>query len=153
MKPNVSMCMGMLFTALSGYLFWESLKLSYYNALGPGPGLFPRWLSAALFILSLLYTFQSVRGGRSDGAEALPRGRSLANVAAVVACAAASLLLMARIGFLATGALVLFVLLTRSYTWRRSLLIGVFASALINVVFHDWLNVPLPTGEIWGWMR
>ncbi|HZG85361.1 tripartite tricarboxylate transporter TctB family protein [Paenibacillus sp.] len=153
MKWNVGMWLGMLFAALSGFLFWESWKLPYYGALGPGPGLFPRWLSAAFLSLSLLYLFQTSRGTRSDDAEALPRGRNLANVAAVVACAVASLPLMAGIGFFATGALLLFLLLTRSYAWRRSLLIALVSSLLIHVVFQQWLDVPLPAGEIWEWKR
>ncbi|MDF2958331.1 MAG: hypothetical protein K0S39_66 [Paenibacillus sp.] len=152
MFNKVGVGVGGFFLILSGVLFWQSFSFDYYSDLGPGPALFPRWLSAALMLLSLLYMAGSLRGRQVRWSEVLPKGKDLRNVVMVLASVLLFMLLLDPAGFIVAGSLMLMVLLIRSYSWYKAAAISVGTTVLLYVAFSMGLDVPLPAGDIWNWM-
>jgi putative tricarboxylic transport membrane protein len=148
----MGLCLGFLFLTVSGILFWQSLSLTYSSDLGPGPGLFPRWLSAALMLLSLLYIAGSVRGERIMWSEVMPKGKDLRNVGMVLVAVLIFILLLSPLGFIMSGSIMLVILLIRSYKWYWTCAIAVGTSLFLYFVFSTGLDVPLPTGDLWEWI-
>jgi hypothetical protein len=135
----------------SGVLFWQSLSLNYYTELGPGPGLFPRWLSVALMLLSVLYIIESLRK-RIVWSEVMPRGKDLFNVSMVLIAVLIFMLLLNWVGFIISGSVMLMILLVRSYKWYWASTIAIGTSMILYFAFSNGLDVPLPTGDLWDWM-
>jgi putative tricarboxylic transport membrane protein len=152
MIKNVGVWLGSLFLIGSGIMFWKSLSLSYYSDLGPGPGLFPRWLTIALMALSVLYIIGSLRGEKILWPKVMPKGRDLGNVGLVLVAVVLFIALFETAGFIISGTLMLVILLARSYKWYLALLISAAASVLLFVAFSYGLDVPLPGGTISDWI-
>ncbi len=129
-----------------------SLGYSLTDALGPGPGFFPFWLSAIGIVLSLAMLVQLARGGIvSDGAVALLAGRQIAlQAGAVLAALTVAAVLLEPLGFRLTMlpfiAGLLLVLGARSLL--AVVLCAVAGSFGVFHVFYHWLKVPLPIGVL-----
>jgi putative tricarboxylic transport membrane protein len=131
-----------------------SLGYSLTDALGPGPGFFPFWLSLIGAVLSAAMLAQVTLAGTDEGIEggaislAPDRRVALQAVGVLVALTAAAALLEPlgyRLTMLPFIAGLLFILGARS-----SLAIALTALAGSFGVFHvfyHWLKVPLPIGE------
>ena len=138
---------GML--VLFAFFAYESLQLSLRDALGPGPGFFPFWLSVIGAVLSLALLGQ-LKLGRADlGSEKLTfdrvGGRSvvLVVVGLIASCALLDLAGF-RITMLLFNAYILVALGVRNW-----IVVAVFAGAGsfgVYHVFYDLLKVPLPEG-------
>ncbi|NOU94647.1 tripartite tricarboxylate transporter TctB family protein [Paenibacillus sp. LMG 31456] len=152
MFNKVGVGLGSLFLIVSGIIFWQSFSFDYYSDLGPGPGLFPRWLSASLMVLSVLYIASSLRGLQVRWGEVLPKGRDLLNVIMVLVAVVLFMVLLDQVGFIVAGSVMLMLLLMRSYAWYMAAVIAVGTSAVLYVAFSMGLDVPLPTGDLWDWM-
>ncbi|AFC30963.1 hypothetical protein PM3016_4187 [Paenibacillus mucilaginosus 3016] len=148
---NLGFMLSLLFTAGSGILFLQSWELDYYTELGPGPGLFPRWLSGALLVVSVLYMIGSLRQPVLWSA-VMPQGRDLRSVAMVLASAALFVALLSMAGFVLAGGVTMTLLLARSYPWLRASAIALSVNVLIYYAFSGWLDVPLPSGQLWEWV-
>ena len=126
-----------------------SLGYSLFDALGPGPGFFPFWLSLLGAGLSAAILLQVTRAAPGGEAVAILPGRCAALQAALVIVAlvvAAALLepLGFRLTMLPFIAGLLLALGARSAA-------GVSLTALAGSfgvfhVFYHWLKVPLPIG-------
>jgi putative tricarboxylic transport membrane protein len=130
--------------ALFAFFAVESLRLSLRDALGPGPGFFPFWLSVAGGVLGLLLLVQ-LHWGRVDiESETLKfelRGVSLVLAGLIVATA-----LLELLGFRVVMLLLLVYLLI-ALGVRNWLAIALFAAAGSFGVYHVFsglLKVPLP---------
>lgn len=137
--------------ALFGFALVLSLEYSLSDALGPGPGFFPFWLSAVGLALCAVVVVQAFRSnGESDAASILP-GRAaawrLGRVAIALAAAAA---LLEPLGFRLT--MLLFVTgLLLALGARSPVAVGltaVLGSFGVFHVFYYWLKVPLPIGAL-----
>ena len=127
----------------------HSLALSPRDALGPGPGFFPFWLSLIGAVLACILFFQ-VRRWPDAGDVVMParaaRGRIGAVFVALVVATALMDPLGFRLTFLAFNAYVLVALGV-----RNALVITLFAVTGSFGVFHvfdRWLKVPLPVGVL-----
>ena len=136
---------------LGAFLLRGALDLHYFTSIGPGPGFFPVWLAGILCALAVLM-FLAATFGQTEPAPAdlFPGTGGLARVGAIVVALAGTALLLDRIGFAATMLVMnLFVLLTlgrhRPVTVLAVSIIGSFG---IGYVFTEWLDVPLPAGEL-----
>jgi putative tricarboxylic transport membrane protein len=130
--------------ALFAFFAVESLRLSLRDALGPGPGFFPFWLSVAGGVLGLLLLVQ-LHWGRVDiESETLKfelRGVFLVLAGLIVATA-----LLELLGFRVVM-LALLVYLLIALGVRNWLAIALFAAAGSFGVYHVFsglLKVPLP---------
>ena len=75
--------MGCVILLFSGSIFVQTFSLDYFSEFTPGPGLFPRWLSATLFIVTSLYIFSTFRKEFVDITKIFPRGYELRKVISV----------------------------------------------------------------------
>jgi len=126
---------------LFAFFGYESLRLSLRDALGPGPGFFPFWLSvigAALAVLLL------VQLRRQPAAETLTfELRPVALVLAGLIVASAALEAVGfRIAMLVLLPYLLIVLGTRN--WLAIALFSLAGSFGVYHVFSGFLKVPLP---------
>ena len=122
----------------------ESLHLSLRDALGPGPGFFPFWLSVAGGVLGLILLGQIARGSFAFETHALKF--ELRPVALVLAGLVVATALLEAVGFRLVM-LVLLPYLLLVLGARNWLAIGLFALAGSFGVYHLFsglLKVPLP---------
>jgi putative tricarboxylic transport membrane protein len=123
-----------------------------------GPALFPGLLAICLAVCGLLLIGKGF-ASRKDGGErahwALLDGwtrsrRHVIAFIAVVGVNVAYILLVARIGFLVTGAAYLLILFTVfGARLRTALPLAVAVTLVIHYVFYKLLKVPLP----WGFLE
>jgi putative tricarboxylic transport membrane protein len=130
-----------------GFFAFESLQLSLRDALGPGPGFFPFWLSVLGGVLALILLAQLHwgRAGIDPGALKFERSgvRGVVSVLAGLVLAAA---LLEHLGF-RVAMLLLLVYLLLVLGVRNWLAIALFALAGSFGVYHVFfglLRVPLP---------
>jgi putative tricarboxylic transport membrane protein len=131
-----------------------SLGYSLTDALGPGPGFFPFWLSLIGALLSAAILLQVTRApvspdtGSSEPSMVTDRQVALQAIGVLVALAAAALLLEPlgyRLTMLPFIAGLLVILGARSpIAIAVTALAGSFG---VFHVFYHWLKVPLPIGE------
>jgi putative tricarboxylic transport membrane protein len=132
---------------LFAFFAYESLRLSLRDALGPGPGFFPFWLSVAGGVLGLLLLLQ-LHWGRVDiESETLKFDRAgLRGVSLVLAGLIVATALLELLGFRVVM-LALLVYLLIALGVRNWLAIALFAAAGSFGVYHVFsglLKVPLP---------
>jgi putative tricarboxylic transport membrane protein len=129
-----------------------SLGYSLTDALGPGPGFFPFWLSLIGIILTGAILVQLARGTQfADAAEPiLPDREAALQAAAVLIALALAATLLEPLGFRLT--MLPFIAGLLLALGARSLVaIGLTAIAGSFGVFHVfyyWLKVPLPIGAL-----
>jgi putative tricarboxylic transport membrane protein len=127
-----------------------SLGYSLTDALGPGPGFFPFWLSLIGAILSAVILLQVTLARSADGGAvrlAPDREVALRAIGVLVALTAAAILfepLGYRLTTLPFIVGVLLVLGARS--WIAITLTALAGSFGVFHVFYHWLKVPLPIG-------
>jgi putative tricarboxylic transport membrane protein len=128
-----------------------SLGYSLTDALGPGPGFFPFWLSLIGAVLSAVILLQVTLAKEADVGAVnleLDRGTALQAIGVLVALTAAAILfepLGYRLTMLPFIVCILLVLGARS--WIAIALTALAGSFGVFHVFYHWLRVPLPIGE------
>jgi hypothetical protein len=131
-------------------IFWQALSLKYYTKFGPGPGMFPLWLSGLFIVVSLVYIWQSIKKEVILFAEILPQGKALGNILAVLGSLILFMVLVNFTGFIIASSVLLFIVLTREYKWYLGLGISVSASILLFLLFQKVFSIPLPV-NVFGW--
>jgi putative tricarboxylic transport membrane protein len=129
---------------LFAFFAYESLRLSLRDALGPGPGFFPFWLSVAGGVLGLLLLIQ-LHWGRLDVESEILKFE-LRGVAMVLAGLIVTTALLEVLGF-RIAMLLLLVYLLVALGARNWIAVGVFAlvgSFGVYHVFSGLLKVQLP---------
>jgi putative tricarboxylic transport membrane protein len=127
-----------------------SLGYSLTDALGPGPGFFPFWLSLIGALLTVAIFAQATWGSLASDAAAriLPERRAGLQGAAVLIALALAAAGFERLGFRLTMLPFIAVLLV--LLGARSLLAialtAIAGSFGVFHVFYYWLKVPLPLG-------
>jgi putative tricarboxylic transport membrane protein len=126
------------------FFAFESLRLSLRDALGPGPGFFPFWLSVVGGVLAVVLLVQVGRGLADFETDALKF--ELRPVALVLGGLVVATALLEVLGF-RIAMLVLLVYLLLALGVRNWIAIAVFALAGSFGVFHVFtalLKVQLP---------
>jgi putative tricarboxylic transport membrane protein len=139
-------CVGLLAVFIAAIV--TSLDYSLFDALGPGPGFFPFWLSMVGVVLTIGILIEDARTVSAAEGTILPRGAAAWQAAAVLLALAATAVLLEPLGFrvtmlLFTGALLL-VLGARSIATVA--LVSIAGSFGVFHLFYHWLKVPLPVG-------
>jgi len=147
---NAGVWSGILMFSLGCCFFWMSLGLTYSSAIGPGPGLFPLWLSGILIVVSLLYIWESTTKDIILLKDLLPRGRELNNIIAILISLIVFLMIVNFTGFIIAGTILMSMLLLREYKWYWGLGISFATSLATFLLFQILLDVPLPV-NIFGW--
>jgi putative tricarboxylic transport membrane protein len=127
-----------------------SLDYSLTDALGPGPGFFPFWLSLIGAALAVALLIQDARSPHDATPGILPDRLAILQGAGVLVALTLAAALLEPLGFRLTMSLFIVALLlalgARSPT--AILLTAAAGSFGIFHVFYDWLKVPLPIGAL-----
>ena len=129
-----------------------SLDYSLSDALGPGPGFFPFWLSVIGAALTIAMLVEIARGrmlvDAAVGILPTPAAAAIKAMSTLPACNAAAALepVGFRLTMLAFIAVLLPMLGARS--WIAIALCAVGGSFGVFHVFFYWLKVPLPIGVL-----
>lgn len=149
-RLNAGVWAGIFLLAFALVFFALSLSLKYYTKFGPGPGLFPVWLSGALIITSLVYIWQSFKKQGVSWADVLPKGREMGNVLSVLGSVLLFMIIVNVTGFVIASTVLLFILLRREYKWHLGLGISAGVSVLLFLIFKSYFAIPLPVNGF-GW--
>jgi putative tricarboxylic transport membrane protein len=124
-------------------------SLGVVGPTGPDSGFFP--LIAALIILAAGFVLFLRPGARATAPD-LPRGPALGRIAGVIAGLAVMAVGMPYLGFAATGALTMLILLrtVERTNWLGAVALAVTSSAFVVWLFGHALGMVLPRGP-WGW--
>jgi putative tricarboxylic transport membrane protein len=143
MKRGWQAAVAVLLVVFAFFAF-ESLRLSLRDALGPGPGFFPFWLSVAGGALALVLLGQVAKGAVDFETQALKfELRPVALVLAGLALATALLEVFGfRIAMLLMLPYLLIVLGMRN--WVSIVLFTLAGSFGVYHLFSGLLKVPLP---------
>jgi putative tricarboxylic transport membrane protein len=145
-KVNAGVWAGLVVLALALVFFVTSLPYDYTSEYGPGPALFPRWISGLLIVLAALYIGASWKAGHAP--HEMPGAKEARNILFIVISMALFVLLLPILGFNACGTLFLFALLFRSYKWYASLAISAGVTAGLYALFAVLLDVRLPLNAL-----
>lgn len=142
---------GLAFLALALFLGWHATRLSYYSALGPGPGFFPIWLCGILAALSLVVLVGATRPTTQSPGRFWPDREAWTPLLAVIAGLVFVVLTIRTLGYTLTM-LIFYLWLVVMLGSRNLLIIG--AVTLIGAlgteaVFSRFLKQALPAGTLW----
>ncbi|MFY0545891.1 tripartite tricarboxylate transporter TctB family protein [Brevibacillus sp. H7] len=149
LKKNASTWAGMFFLGIAILFFMESLHYEYIGQFGPGPAMFPVWLSAILGVLSLLYIAESFRNPLPF-LDFLPAKEGRRNIVNIIGLLAFLICIISFTGFVIASTIFLFVLFNGEYKWYTSLGMAFCISICLFVLFDVLLQIPLPV-NILGW--
>ena len=130
---------------------WQSIQLSLFDRLGPGPGFFPFWLSLIGAVLAVVVLAQVTLGGvEGEGEPILPRGIPALRVLAILVALCIVAAVMTWLGFRVT-----MLLFAAGLLWalgeRRWWAIAIYAlvgSFGLYYIFNNKLDVVLPIGVL-----
>lgn len=141
------------FVAAGALIFAGTLNYPTLEGGQPGPSLFPRILGGLMAVFGGLVSVQGLRArDASEDVEwlRLHRNPAFINALVVLVGVAAYILLVEKIGFLVTGALLLFVVMWRlDVPLFKALIVAIVFNALVHFLFAKIMRVPLPTGILW----
>lgn len=127
-----------------------ALDYSLTDALGPGPGFFPFWLSLIGVALTVVLLIQNGRSRDIVAVRILPNRQAALQAGAVLGALVVAAALLEPLGFRLTMLLfiagLLLVLGARSPS--AILLTALAGSFGVFHVFFYWLKVPLPIGAL-----
>jgi putative tricarboxylic transport membrane protein len=147
---NAGVWAGLALLAYSAVLFQQSLLLDYYNPYGPGPGFLPRWLSALLLIVAVLYIRDSIKAEVIKLVELLPLGDARLDILLMLTGLCLFALLVEDIGFVLAGTQLVFLMTVRKFKWYYALPTAAAIAVLLLIAFQTLLGVSLPVNDF-GW--
>lgn len=148
---NYGVWVGFFLFLFSVFMVREALKYPYYGEYGPGPGLFPLWLSGLMGVFSILFMLDSLRKNNVISfSDVFPKGETLASVVKVVLSIFLFILMAPFLGYILSSVIVLLILLMPAFKWTTSLSTAASVTIVLYVVFNTILDIPLPTNML-GW--
>lgn len=151
-KLQVNTVFSGIFLIASVVYFCEAMKLDYTTGqYAPGPGFIPRWVGAAMILLSALSLIQSFKEESISLAELLPKDKSCRiNLYVCWGGLLFFVLCVKRLGFLPTSFVMLTALFSRGTSWKKAILVGAIVTVCCFVIFKILLQVQIPTNKF-GW--
>jgi putative tricarboxylic transport membrane protein len=127
-----------------------SLDYSLTDALGPGPGFFPFWLSLIGAVLTVALLVQSARHPDPTDADILPTRQAALQASALLLALIAAAALFEPLGFRLTMlAFIAGLLLALGARSPSAIVLTALAGSFgVFHVFYYWLKVPLPIGAL-----
>jgi putative tricarboxylic transport membrane protein len=129
-----------------------SLGYSLTDALGPGPGFFPFWLSllGALLSAAILVQVTLARSEEDIAASGAPNRQLVLQAVGVLIALTAAAVLFERLGYRLTMLpfIVAMLLILGGRSPIAIALTALTGSFGVFHVFYHWLKVPLPIGEL-----
>lgn len=142
----------LLIIGVAAFFAWESARLPYYTAVGPGAGFFPLWLAIGLGALSLFVLLNSFRVPDEVVIEEFYPGRAgVFRIAATIASLGLYVAVLDMVGFRITTFVFCMALL--HIYGRPKIWVAPLVSLAVSLGVHhglvSWLQVYLPPGP-WG---
>jgi putative tricarboxylic transport membrane protein len=127
-----------------------SLDYSLTDALGPGPGFFPFWLSVIGAVLTVAILIQDARSRDLDPSSLLPNRQAILQGGGVLVALTLAAALLEPLGFRLTMLLFIASLLLALGARSPTAIVLTAAAGSFGVfhVFYYWLKVPLPIGAL-----
>ena len=139
---------GLGVAALGGVYLALAMQLPMHTLNGPGAGVFPVLVAAALLITGLLAAWRPETATAPDANADAPG--SLLAVGIVFAALVAFCLLLQRAGYVAAGVLLMAAVLKAfKARWSTALIIPAVSVTATYVVFVELLGLTLPRGSWW----
>ncbi len=144
---------GGIFAALGVFIWALTFQFPVLEDGHPGPSLFPRVLGTLFFIFGFMVVFNGWKSRRTPE-ESPPESElplNYFNPIVVILLIAAFIALASKLGFILSGAAILFVLMMklRVPLLKRSI-VSVALVCIVFFIFSKVLRVPLPIGLL-GW--
>jgi putative tricarboxylic transport membrane protein len=141
--------LGLLFMALAAAVFAYTFTFPAMPGQNVGPSMFPRVISAGIFVCGLVMAVSGWRSGRKlvEVDPALREPRQLLSFALVPLAIVFYIVAAPRLGFLPVAAIIVAVLALwmGSRVWV-ALLTGVVSAFVIHWFFASVMRIPLPRG-------
>jgi putative tricarboxylic transport membrane protein len=147
-KINADTWAGVLLFLFGALIFVQSLSYSYSSMLGPGPGMFPLWISGILILFSIILIVASIKKDDGIDTQILPKGDDLRKILKILSSLVGFTLLIPFVGFTVAGSIFLFILLAGEYKWYTNGMISIGVTFLLFWVFNGLLKVPLPVNYL-----
>jgi putative tricarboxylic transport membrane protein len=133
----------------AAFVAYESVRLKFYTAMGPGPGFFPLWLSILFGVLAVLMFCQAAFGQSDPMPANFFASRSgYGRIGAILVALIGTVVLLNPLGFRLTA--LAFYLFLLNILSRHNLIISVLAALAgsfgVYHVFANILMLPLPVG-------
>lgn len=149
--------MGVIIIGLSIFVMVVARSYPALPGVPYGPGVFPTIIAGCMLLGGVILVFQGVRRLRETGWFALDPWAKVPRTYVTLGLIFSALLFYIffseRLGFLFTSVLILFPLLLWTRGRERivsSLMISIFFSLVIYLVFVKFMRVPLPGGMMQG---
>ena len=138
-----------LFIGITVTIF--SSKYSMGTLTDPGPGALPFGLGLVFILLSILLLLRSRRMNEVDRNGRLSFGSRYRRVFWVVLLLIGVTFWLESLGYLLAVFLLIAgaMLIMEPQRWGSALVVGVTSALVSYLLFHVWLNVPLPLGLIY----
>jgi putative tricarboxylic transport membrane protein len=143
-NQNAQTWAGVIILLFGVLILIQSFFYSYSSSLGPGPGMFPLWLSGSLILLSIMHIVRSIKKEGGNLTRILPKGNDLRKLLKILSALVGFALLLPVVGFTVAGSIFLFILLSGEYKWYSNAMISIGVTALLFWLFKGLLSVPLP---------
>ena len=140
---------GVVFLLLAAFIAWESLQLTFYTRLGPGPGFFSFWLALVLGTMAVLMILQATFRRPDPMPAGFFAGRTgYLKMGAIVLALAVTTALLNVLGFRLTmfGVSTFLLYALGRPSLIMTLLVSVGGSFGVFYLFDRGLRVQLPTG-------
>ena len=141
------------FVAAGALIIAGTLNYPSLDGGAPGPSLFPRILGGLMVAFGGLVGLKGLRtGDTSQEVEwlRLHKSTGFVNALFVLVGVLAYILLVEKLGFLTTGALLLFVIMWRlNVSPVKALIVAVVFNTIVHFLFAKIMRVPLPLGLVW----
>ncbi len=144
---------GGIFAILGVFIWALTFQFPVLEDGHPGPSLFPRVLGTLFIIFGLMVVFN---GWRSRRAPAEPPAENelplnYFNPILVIILIAAFIILAHKLGFIISGAAILFLLMMKlRVPLLKTSIVSVVLACVVFFIFSKVLRVPLPIGLL-GW--
>ncbi|MDM5340442.1 tripartite tricarboxylate transporter TctB family protein [Fictibacillus enclensis] len=147
---NLNVWVGIFLLLFAGLIFYFALSYDYYSNIGPGPGLFPIWLSGLLLILSIMYIVSAFKKDEIRFSDVFPKGAQRNKILRILGSILLFILISPYAGFTLSGTVVLCILFIGEMKWYTAVGTSVITTVVVFLIFNTFLGVPLPMNAF-GW--
>lgn len=146
---NLGVLLSLLALALGLFIFIGALRMNYWSGYGPGEGFVSVWASACLIFFSVASAISSAKVPGVAFRDVFPKEKKERKNLLVAGIGLVLFLLAVKfLGFFAGSTVLLILLFSRGFSWKKAILLGVLVSVICCVLFGALLEVPLPTGYL-----
>lgn len=143
-RQNAGLWFGIGYLLFSVLFFVLSFELPYQTKYGPGPGMYPTWLSGFSIVIAVVYIWQSCTKQKFIAGECFPSAKKLLNVALVFISCIIFMLLLDKVGFNIAGTLLMLTVFIRNYKPWVAILLSVVITFVCFFIFKVCFSIPLP---------